>query len=232
MSGQERPVHPRRQAALHRQVAWGKTRRRNSLHDDPVKQQQGHRDNRLRTQPRLEVDDRCEEITERDPLQHAGDTQLRQCHPLIRNRIQDQADDKDQRRSSQDFKIEVMQAASARDSLLKCQWNGHADDEDEEGEDQIGRSPTIPFGMLQRRIDGVPTARIVDQNHAGDRQSAKDVQRKQPASKHRFRFTLICHVTFPSFVNLVGMICHFNSIANRGGGFEHRTCELFPPNCI
>ena len=54
--------------------------------------------------------------------------------------------------------------------------NRHTNNEQEERKDQIRRRPAIPFSMLERPIDMRPGAGVVDEHHARDRQTAKDVE--------------------------------------------------------
>ena len=57
------------------------------------------------------------------------------------------------------------------------------DDEQEEREDQVGGGPAVPLGVLERGIDGLPGARVVHQDHPGDREAAEDVQRHQSSAR-------------------------------------------------
>jgi hypothetical protein len=45
------------------------------------------------------------------------------------------------------------------------QLGGDADDEEEEREDQVGGRPPVPRGVLERRVDVRPRARVVDEQH-------------------------------------------------------------------
>src|SRR6185437_4166772 len=56
----------------------------------------------------------------------------------------------------------------------------NADDEQEVREDQVGGRPPVPVGVLQRRIDRAPGAGVVDEQHSGDGETAKDIEREQP----------------------------------------------------
>jgi hypothetical protein len=47
-------------------------------------------------------------------------------------------------------------------------------------EDEVGRSPAIPVGVLDRTIGQVVAAGVVDHNHSGDGESAENIQAKQP----------------------------------------------------
>ena len=58
--------------------------------------------------------------------------------------------------------------------------------EQERREDEVGASPAIPVGVLDRPVGQVVAAGVVDQNHAGDRESAINIQAKQ-AFGGRFR---------------------------------------------
>jgi hypothetical protein len=54
--------------------------------------------------------------------------------------------------------------------------DGHAYDEQEKGEDEVGGCAAIPFGMFERRVDMTPVAGIVDEDHRCYGQSAEKVQ--------------------------------------------------------
>ena len=81
----------------------------------------------------------------------------------------------------------ALQDATPRLLALVAERDRDTDDEQEEREDQIGWCPAVPLGVQQRRIDRSPVARVVDDDHAGHRQAAKDVQRSQPFAFHRDR---------------------------------------------
>jgi hypothetical protein len=46
-------------------------------------------------------------------------------------------------------------------------------------ENEIGRSPAIPIGVLDRRVGQFVTAGVVNQNHASDGEPAIDIQAEQ-----------------------------------------------------
>src|SRR6266496_4891535 len=99
------------------------------------------------------------------------------CSPLIEREPRHQeAEEKNYRAASQDlfYKHRVGIAASAPCVCRKM--SGYADDEKEKRKDQISRRPSIPWCMLERRIDRAPRSRIVDEQHSGDRDSAKYIQ--------------------------------------------------------
>ncbi len=50
-------------------------------------------------------------------------------------------------------------------------------DEYEEREDHVGGGAAVPGRVNERREDRVPVPGIVDEDHAGDRRAAKDIQR-------------------------------------------------------
>ena len=59
----------------------------------------------------------------------------------------------------------------------KRERDRNADDEEEERKDEIGRRPAMPFRVLQRPVDAGPRAGIIYEHHAGDRDSAKNIER-------------------------------------------------------
>src|ERR1035441_6759283 len=54
-----------------------------------------------------------------------------------------------------------------------------ADNEEEEGKDQVGWGPTVPLRMCKRPI-GSTVCGVIDQDHGRDGGAAKDIQRDQP----------------------------------------------------
>src|SRR5262249_42743170 len=52
--------------------------------------------------------------------------------------------------------------------------------------DEIGRRPSVPLGVLEWSVDRAPGARIVHEQHPGDRHSAENVEREKAFSLRRF----------------------------------------------
>src|SRR6476660_5816470 len=78
-----------------------------------------------------------------------------------------------------DLPIEVALAAAAFQAPAKRERDCYANYEQEKRKDEICWSPAVPFGVLQRPIDTAPVARIVHENHAGDHDAAKHIQRHE-----------------------------------------------------
>src|SRR5205809_4027363 len=83
----------------------------------------------------------------------AGDLQP----PEIREPVEQKACEKDQPAAAEDLRNDF-----ARLSLAKREMRRHADDEKEEREDEIGRRPSIPRSVIERRV-AVVAAGIVHQ---------------------------------------------------------------------
>src|SRR5581483_3124417 len=134
--------------------------------------------------PRRDIarDERGDRVDDPDPLQHAHEAEMREAiddalqkrrignagdlpPPEEWIRIQQKSEENDERAAAQD-----------RLRLLAREMRRDADDEEEEGKDEIGRRPPVPLGMFERRIDGAPASGIVDEQHAGDREPAERIE--------------------------------------------------------
>src|SRR5438105_15397659 len=67
--------------------------------------------------------------------------------------------------------------------IFARQMRGDSDDEKKKWKDQIGWRPTVPFRMFERRVDRVPRARIVDEEHSRDGGAAKNVERGEARAR-------------------------------------------------
>ena len=95
---------------------------------------------------------------------------------------EDDVDQKAEHDQRQRPRPDVREQAGARErrigfSFRKRKWNGHADDEHEEREDQIGGGPAVPGGMGQNFVRLFFIGQVIDEQHADDGDAAKDVQR-------------------------------------------------------
>ena len=140
--------------------------------------QQPDRDDDLRPDFRVQENDRRKQITDRDALQHAGYADRRELE--IGKTGEKYSQREDDQRTPDDLQIKVALAAALFHAPAKCERDSDANDEQEERKNKICGSPTMPTGMGQRPIDVAPRARIVDQDHPGDRDAAEDIERNQP----------------------------------------------------
>src|SRR5271157_2388329 len=97
----------------------------------------------------------------------------------VRETVEQQPDGKDGRAAPQRVQNESFLRISPAQPRLEGKHERDADDEEKEGKDHVGRSPSIPPRMLQRPV-GCAAARVVDQDHGGDRGAAEDIKRNQP----------------------------------------------------
>ena len=160
-------------------------------HEDP-----GIEDEQREDRPRdlagvlfqTENDQACDDITEADARQDAEDTLVLEPVEIIlaegpglvvwRIRIegiqvQQQAHDNDRKAPA-----DHLPAGFPVQGVVFRERERHraAHAEDEEGEDQVRRRATRPFGMAERRVDLAPGPGIVDDAHEGDRQAAEHIQ--------------------------------------------------------
>ncbi len=64
---------------------------------------------------------------------------------------------------------------AAGDAGLEREDDGGADDEEEVGEDEVGEGEAVPLGVVELGVGVGPVAGIVDEDHEGDGEAAKDV---------------------------------------------------------
>src|SRR3982750_171101 len=77
------------QVPLLAQISRAEDKYWHNRHQEPVEEQQRNRDDGLRPPLRLDEDDGGDEITDRDALQHAGDTNVREI--VVRKAVEQQA---------------------------------------------------------------------------------------------------------------------------------------------
>ena len=90
--------------------------------------------------------------------------------------VHEEAEQEDQQPASNDLSPNRRFIVAARAPRRERQMRRDAGDEEEEREDEVRRRPAVPRGVLERRIDRAPRARIVDEQHAGDGQPAENVE--------------------------------------------------------
>src|SRR5438309_8928875 len=89
--------------------------------------------------------------------------------------VQEQPDQHDHQTAANDLPDHFF-----RRTLAQRKMCGDSDDEEEERKYQIGRRPAIPRRVLERRINRTPRSGVVDEQHAGDRRAAKNIEGSQP----------------------------------------------------
>jgi hypothetical protein len=90
--------------------------------------------------------------------------------------VDEEAEQEDERAASKNLAPDRGLIVAVDPPRVQRQVGRDANDEEEEGKDQIGRSPTVPGGVFERRIDRAPGAGIIHEEHAGDGQTAKHVE--------------------------------------------------------
>ncbi len=166
-----------REVAAHRDAWHG-----NEDHDRPVGQRQPGRPEHQRPalcpapgvvgaprHGRPPEQKRRHEVTDGNALQHTRDADGAELPAGIER--EDQPEPEDDERPLDDLPRVPHGPARQRDR--------HADDEEKEREDEVGRRAAVPFGMTQRRVDVLPVAGVVDDRHPGHRQAAEGVEGRQ-----------------------------------------------------
>ena len=82
-----------------------------------------------------------------------------------RESVDQEAEEEDQRAAPEDLAADRALVVAARSARGERELRRDADDEKKERKDQVGRRPSVPLGVLERRIDRAPRARIVDEQH-------------------------------------------------------------------
>src|ERR1019366_5227333 len=99
-------------------------------------------------------------------------------HVEVRECGEEHLDGEDGYRATEHVEGEHALGVAAGDAGLKREDDGRADEEEEVGKDEIGKGESIPFCVIELRVDVAPVAGIVDENHEGDGEAAEDVYRK------------------------------------------------------
>ena len=105
-------------------------------------------------------------------IRHAGDIGPGE----ERKSVHQESEEEDQRAAAQDLTPDGGLVVAARAPRIQRQVGCNADDEQEEREDEVRWRPPVPRGMLEGRIDRAPAARVVHEQHSGDRETAEHVQ--------------------------------------------------------
>ena len=121
-----------------------------------------------------EHDDGRDDIGQGNSLQHARDAHGAQPGKTV-DGIEQQAQH-EQHRGPDKNVAEQPAAARALTPLGERERQRDADDEDKAREHDVGERRAIPGGMHERPIDGAPVARIVDEDHGGDRQTPEHIK--------------------------------------------------------
>ena len=166
-------------------------------HREPVAEEQRRQDHHLLLERRAQGEQRAGGVGEGDALQHAGDADVEQPvhHPVEQARVGDagdlspriegeeveqQPEEEDEPGAAQHLVHDRAVVVAAGPTCGEREVRRDADDEEEEGEDQVGRRPPVPGGVLERRVDVPPAAGVVDEQHRGDGHAAEDVERAEP----------------------------------------------------
>ena len=92
------------------------------------------------------------------------------------NPFRNEPEREDDRGPAEDVKEELPAVLTPVLPLLEGERHGDADDPEKEREYPVRERPAVPPRMLELRVDVVPGAGIVDEDHAGNRGAAKGVQ--------------------------------------------------------
>src|SRR5713101_5731647 len=99
------------------QIAWAIAWRRHMHHQQPVNNEQNHRNDRQCPRPGGQENNRREEVADGDALQHAGNANRREMK--VREAGEKLAQQKDDNRAIDDLEQESLFAGAALDALTK-----------------------------------------------------------------------------------------------------------------
>ena len=174
---EERSIEVGGQVAFLAQVARAIAGNRNDRHRDPVAQQEGGGDRRVHSPARHQVEQGREKVAHGDPLQHTGDSQ---CPPLKpREPVEHDPEGENDGGPPEHPDHHPSPPGLGRPGL-EGQRDRHPDDEQEKGEDHVGRGPAMPVGVQKRRIDGAPGAGVVHDHHPGHGETAEGIEGNEP----------------------------------------------------
>jgi hypothetical protein len=157
VGAEERAVDPGREVALLSQIAGAETGKRHQRERRPVAEQPDGRDDGLRPPRGRHEQQGGDEIAHGDPLKHPRDPDRREIE--ARHKVQDEPKREDDQRAPDDLRDDRPSRFALGKAASERKRDRHADDEQEEGKDQIGRRAAMPVGMPERRT---PHARCRD----------------------------------------------------------------------
>ena len=140
-----------------------------------------------RMQDILVVDAKAEERTETvgqgEALHHAKDAKVLEVReavvPQVVEEVQTEADEKNDDGTADDFLDALRRPLEI--ILPEREEHRNTHDEHEERENEVGRREAVPLCVSEWGIDVSPRARVVHENHSGDRDASHHVQRKESA---------------------------------------------------
>src|SRR5205085_3556309 len=133
---------------------------------------------------RGDEDERGEEVADGDAVEHARQAYGRKPYEGVRSEVverkpgEERAERVDDERAADYLHVKVALAPIALCSTREGERYRDADDEEEEGEYEVGRRPAVPRRVFERAVDRTPSAGVVDENHPGDGHAAEHVERQ------------------------------------------------------
>jgi hypothetical protein len=125
----------------------------------PVADEQGDGQQLEGADPAVDHEQRDDQVADGDPLQHARDAPHREqlgerpgTEEPERKAGQEQPEPEQDQRPPQDLQVKGAQRYPCVDAALEREHDRDADDEQEEGEDEIRRRPAVPSGVLERPV--------------------------------------------------------------------------------
>src|ERR1035437_2113897 len=116
-----------------------------------------------------EADETRYEVADGDAGEDAIDAKV--SHVEVREGGEEHLDDEDGYRATEHVEGKGSLRIAAGDAAFQREDDGRADEEEEVGKDEIGKGESIPFCVIELRVDVAPVAGIVDENHEGDGRS-------------------------------------------------------------
>ena len=129
------------------------------------------------------ADERTETVGQGEALHDAKDAKVLEIReavvPQVVEEVQSETDEENDDGTPDDFLDALCRPLEIILSEREEHRNAH--DEHEERENEVGRREAVPLRVSERGIDVSPRARVVHENHSGDRDASHHVQRKESA---------------------------------------------------
>ena len=172
-----RPIHGS-DDALRRQIHASREAQKR-----PVENQNAYRRMQNIFVVNAKADERTETVGQGEALHDAKDTKVLEIReavvPQVIEEVQSETDEENDDGTPDDFLDALRRPLEI--ILPEREEHRNAHDEHEERENEVGRREAVPLRVSERGIDVSPRARVVHENHSGDRDASHHVQRKESA---------------------------------------------------
>ena len=142
-----------------------------------------------------------------------------------RESVDEEPEQEDQQSATNDLAPDRRLVVAARAARRQREVRRDAGDEQEEREDEIGRRPAVPRRVLERRVDGAPGSRVVDEQHSRDGETAENVEREEALASAPSPFAAFRGRARPARRAVRSMPGGRRALSWNPGGVERREAE-------